>query len=292
VDDFFIFVSTLINIEMKKYAVLFLFLLSSALAFSQNKEKIKGSKTVTVAQKEVGNFSAIEVEDNIEVYLDKGEKNEIKIEADDNLHDIISLELRDNILRVYTTKQAINYKKLIVRITYTNNLTLVTSKNESVVNAIQEVQLNDITFKSLDFSKLYLNVNSKNFILQSNDKSKIELNLKSENATIELSKNAILKTLVMTVNLKCDLYQKSNAAIEGSATNAIIRLDNNSVLVGNKLTVKNADVTAEGYTSSSVFAETTLVLEAADKAEIQLFGTPKIEIRSFSDEAKLLKKLK
>ncbi len=291
-DDFFIFVALLIYTEMKKYAILFLFLLSATVVVSQNKEKIKGSKTVTIEPKEIGNFSTIEVEDNIEVYLEKGEKNEIKIEADDNLHDIISLELRDGILRVYTSKLAVNYKKLIVRITYTNNLTLVTSKNESIVNAIQEIQLNEITFKPLDYSKLYLNVNSKNFILQANDKSKIELNLKSENATIELSKNAILKTLVTTTDLKCDLYQKSNAAIEGSATNAIIRLDNNSVLVGNKLTIKNADVTAEGYTSCSIFAETTLVLQAADKSEIQLSGAPKIEIRSFSGEAKLLKKLK
>jgi len=137
-----------------------------------------------------------------------------------------------------------------------------------------------------------LNINTKNFLLQSDDKSKIELNVKSENTTIQLSKNATLKALISSINLNCDLYQKSAAVLEGDATNAILRLDNNSVLTGNKLNIKIADVTTEGYTTCSLFAETSIIIDAADKSEIQLFGTPKIEIRKFDDEAKLIKKLK
>lgn len=277
---------------MKKYTVILLLLLSTTFALAQKKEKIKGSKTVTVEQKQIGNFENLEVEDNLEVYLEKGEENGIKIEADDNLHDIVKIDLSENTLRLHTSKEAVNYKKLIVRVTYTNDLKMVTSKNEATVNAIQEIQLDDITFKTFNYSKLYLNINAKNFILQSDDKSKTELNIKSENTTIELSKNAALKALISTIDLKCDLYQKSNATLEGDVTNAIIRLDNNSILTGNKLNVKNADVTTESYTNCSLFAETTVIIDAADKSEIQLLGTPKIEIRKFADEAKLIKKLK
>ncbi|TDE27924.1 DUF2807 domain-containing protein [Flavobacterium ranwuense] len=277
---------------MKKYTAILLLLLSTTLTFAQKKEKIKGSKTVTVEQREVGNFESLTVEDNLEVYLERGEKTELKIEADENLHDIISLDLIDNMLRIYTSKQATNYKKLIVRITYTNDLKLITSKNETTINAIQEILLNDLTLKTYDTSKLFLNVNAKNFVLQSDDKSKTELNLKSENTTIELSKNASLKALVTTTDLKVDMYQKSNATIEGDATNAIIRLDNNSSLTGNKLTIKNVDVTTESYSNCTVNAVTSVIIDAANKSEIQLVGAPKIEIRKFADEAKLIKKLK
>ncbi|MDI6034041.1 DUF2807 domain-containing protein [Flavobacterium sp. LB2P84] len=277
---------------MKKYAAILMLLLSTTLTFAQKKEKIKGSKTVTVEQRKVGNFESLTVEDNLEVYLERGEKTELKIEADENLHDIISLDLSDNILRIYTTKQATNYKKMIVRVTYTNDLNLVTSKNETTVNAIQEILVNHLTLKAHDASKLFLNVNAKNFVLQSDDQSKTELNLKSENTTIELSKNASLKALVTTTDLKVDMYQKSDATIEGDATNAIIRLDNNSSLTGNKLTIKNVDVTTESYSNCSVNAVTTVIIDAANKSEIQLVGAPKIEIRKFADEAKLIKKLK
>ena len=277
---------------MKKNTLILLLLLSTALAFSQKKDKIKGSKTVTIEQREIGDFESLEVEDNLEIHLERGEKTELKIEADDNLHDIISVDLRDKILRIYTTKEAVSPKKIIVRVTYTKDLNLIISKNESTVNAIQEIQLDNLTFKAYDFSQLYLNVNAKNFILQADDKSKIELNLKSENASIELSKNSSLKALVTTIDLKVDMYQKSTATIEGDATNAIIRLDNNSALTANKLTLKNADVTTESYSNCSLNATTAVIIDAAEKSEIQLLGTPKIEIRKFTDEAKLAKKLK
>jgi len=277
---------------MKKYTAILLLLLSITFTFAQKKEKIKGSKTVTIEQREVGNFESLTIEDNLEVHLERGEKTEVKIEADENLHDIISMDLRDNMLRIYTTKQATNYKKLIIRVTYSGDLNLITSKNETTLNAIQEILLNDLTLKAYDTSKLFLNVNAKNFVLQSDDKSKIELNLKSENTTIELSKNASLKALVATTDLKVDMYQKSEAIIEGDATNAIIRVDNNSSFTGNKLAVKNVDVTTESYSNCIVNAVTTVIIEAADKSEIQLVGAPKIEIRKFADEAKLIKKLK
>lgn len=277
---------------MKKNTVILLFLLSATLALAQKKEKIKGSKTVTVEYRETDPFDALELDDNLEVYLEKGEKNEVKIEADDNLHDIILFDLRDRTLRIYTSKEAISYNKLIVKITYTNDLNLITSKNESTINAIQVIQLADISFKTFDYSKLYLNVNSGSFLLQANDKSKIELNLKSESAIIELSENSQLKALLTTSDLKCDLYQKAKANIEGEVINAKLRLDNNSILTGSKLSVKNTEVITESYSVCSVLAETTVIIDAIDKSEIQLFGLPKIEIRNFLDDAKLFKKSK
>jgi hypothetical protein len=69
-------------------------------------------------------------------------------------------------------------------------------------------------------------------------------------------------------------------------------LDNSSTLKGNKLTVKNADVTTEGNSNCSLFVETNIIVEAVEKSEIEILGAPKIEIRKFEGEAKLLKKLK
>ncbi len=275
----------------KIYFLIIALILSTSLLLAQKAEKIKGSKVVTTSQKEIKSFNAIEIGDNLEINLEKGDKNEIKIEADDNLHDVINLEVQDDILIVSTTKEVQSFKKLSVKITYTNDLNLVTSKDESVVNAIQEIILDNITFKTFDKSKLLLNVNSNNFILQSNDKSKIELNLKGENCFIELSKNATLKALVNSVDLKCDLYQKATAVLEGDANNAYLRLDNSAELIARNFNIKNANLTIEGNANCSILAENSIVITATDRAEIALFGTPKIDITKFEGEAKLLKKL-
>jgi hypothetical protein len=277
--------------KTKNYLSIIALIFTSSILFAQKAEKIKGSKVVTISQKEIKSFNAIEIGDNLEINLEKGDKNEIKIEADTNLHDIINLEVQDDILIISTSKEAQNFKKLSVKITYTNDLNLVTAKDESVVNAIQEIMLDNITFKTFDKSKLFLNVNSKNFILQSNDKSKIELNLKGENCFIELSKNATLKALVNSVDLKCDLYQKANAVIEGDANNAYLRLDNLAELTARNFNIKNANLTIEGNANCNILAENSITISATDRAEIALFGTPKIEVNKFEGEAKLLKKL-
>lgn len=275
----------------KIYLSIITLIFSTSILLAQKAEKIKGSKVVTTSQKEIKSFNAIEIGDNLEINLEKGDKNEIKIEADDNLHDIINLEVQDEILMISTSKEAQGFKKLSVKITYTNDLNLVTTKDESVVNAIQEIILDNITFKTFDKSKLFLNVNSKNFILQSNDKSKIELNLKGENSFIELSKNATLKALINSVDLKCDLYQKANAVIEGDATNANLRLDNSAELNARNFNIKNGNLAIEGNANCSILAENSIAISATDRAEIALFGTPKIEINKLEGEAKLLKKL-
>lgn len=275
---------------MKKYTALFLVLLVSTLALAQKKEKIKGSKIVTIEQKEIGDFDAIEVNDNIEVYLDRGEKCELKMEADDNLHDIITLDLSAKTLRINTTKTATNYKKLIVRVTYTKELKRITTKDDAILFAIQEIQLDDIAFDAYNNSVLNLNVNSGNFSLKSSDKSKTELNLKSEIATIELSKNASLKALVSALELKCDLYQKSKAVLEGDVTNAKIRLDNNASFTANNLVIKTAELLAESYSNCSLNANANISIDASGHSEIQLYGDPKIEIKRLADNAVLSKK--
>jgi alpha-D-ribose 1-methylphosphonate 5-triphosphate synthase subunit PhnI len=118
--------------------------------------------------------------------------------SDDNLHEYIDFKIAGSNLRITTTKSINNFKKLSVRVTYTDDFNMVIAKNETNVTALSDVDLTDITFKSYDFAKLYLNAKTKNFTLMANDKSKIELNLKSEKA-IDISKNANVKALIASL---------------------------------------------------------------------------------------------
>ena len=68
--------------------------------------------------------------------------------------------------------------------TYTDKFNMVIAKDETNVTALSDVTLDNITFKSYDYAKLFLNAKTKNFTLMANDKSKIELNLKSEKIVI------------------------------------------------------------------------------------------------------------
>lgn len=274
---------------MKKSALLVLLFVAATLS-AQQKEKIKGSKIVTVVQKEIGEFENLEVSDNLEIFLIKGDKCGVEIEADDNLHEAIEVNLHGDLLQLSASKEVSSAKKFSVRITYTDNFKMVTAKNQANVTALADITLTNFTFKAFDNAKIFANAKCKAFTLMANDKAKAELNLTAEQTTIELSKNAQLKALISSTAIKLDMYQKSVAVVEGDVNDLRLRLDNNANFTGKNLTAKNASLVAEGYTVCSILCNTWMAIEASGKAEISIYGDQKIDLRKFLDNATLYKK--
>jgi hypothetical protein len=68
---------------------------------------------VTITQKEIGDFETLEIEDNLEIFLIKGDQSGLEIEADDNLHDAIEIDLKAKILRLAATKQVTGLKNSV-----------------------------------------------------------------------------------------------------------------------------------------------------------------------------------
>jgi hypothetical protein len=275
---------------MKNNYIIFTLLLLSTFTYSQKSEKLKGSKIVSVTHREIGAFENIEVEDNIDIFLVKGNDTALEIEADDNTHEAFETNLSGNTLRIRLTKDISGAKKLSIRVTYTDNLKMLIAKTDANVTALSELNLSNITFKCYDNSRLFLNANSKNFTLIANDKSKVEMNLKSEDVVLELNKNTTIKALITTAKLKCDMYQKSSATIEGDVEDFKLRMDKNTNFTGKNLTTNLASLIMEGNAKSGIQVKTRLTLEAAGRSETFLYGDAKIDVKRFSDEATIFKR--
>lgn len=273
-----------------KRILLFLLVTTAFSIQAQKKEKVKGSKIVTVVQKKIENFTSLEIADNLEVVLVKGNECSIEIEADDNLHDAIGITVVGSQLRLSTLKSAFGYKKLSIRVTYTDEFKEINAKDEAVVSALAEMSLEDITINSFDESKLFIYAKCKKFTLLANDRSRSELNLKCESTRINLSKGATSKALIVSNELIFDLYQKSSAEVEGDIESMKLRLDNNATFTGKNLLAKTASVTSESYSKAIVYITKDLLLAAAGKSHVDLYGEPKIEVVLFADSAILAKK--
>ena len=275
-----------------KISYLLVALLVTSLSFSQKKEKIKGSKIVTVAVKELNNFVNIEVGDNFEVLLVKGTKPSIEIEADDNLHEIINYEVSGNTLKISALKDPTSFKKFTIRINYSNDLQLITVRNEATLKALADIELDKITIKNYNNSKSFLNVKSNYFALILDDKAEAELNVKAESTSLELSKNSELKALIASPELKLDMYQKSTATIEGTATIAKMRLDNNSHLNAPKLVIGTLEVDTDNYAKCEINVSSAITIAAGGKSQIELWGEQKIIVKKFLNNTLLRKKEK
>lgn len=68
----------------------------------QSYRTVRGDGNVVKKERSASYFDGVRVSSGIDVYLSQGEKESITVEADENLHEYILTEIRDNILHVRT----------------------------------------------------------------------------------------------------------------------------------------------------------------------------------------------
>ena len=166
---------------------------------------------------------------------------------------------------------------------------MVVAKEKATINALADLNLENIIIKNFDNSKSFLNVKSINFSLVLNDKAYAELNIKAEKTTFELTGNSKLKALVASPEFKLDMYEKSDAEIEGDAAIANIRLDNNADLEAKKLVVTTMNLKTEMNSNCEINVKDNVTISATGKSQIELLGDAKVELPVFRDTAKLQK---
>ena len=275
---------------MKLKIILFTLLIGSV-SFAQKKEKIKGNKFVKVKQHQIANFNTLSLNENFEVFLLKGETAQIEIETDENLHDVILFSVNDKgVLSIKNSHHISSKKKLNIRITVTNNFNSIIISDKAIVNSLIDLEINEMDITAKDNSKTYLTLKTDKFKLSAEKHAKIELNLTTKKGAIQLSESTNLEALINADELKIDLYQKANAKIEGEVIDLNLRVDNASNFKGSKLTVNNAKVITEGSADCDIDIKETLVLEASGSSKVNIYNTPKIDLKKFEDSASIFKK--
>lgn len=275
---------------MKQILTSLVFLFVCTAAIAQDNTKLKGSKIVTKEQKATAVFSSVYIQDDIEVTFIKADTTGIETEADDNLHKTLKIENNGGILNLSLNEKIISFKKFEVKVFYTDDLKLIEANKQAKIMILEEMVIEEINFKLNEKAKLYLNLKTNAATFEMKDNSLVELNGKAEKLHFILTQNASVKALVASTELKVDQYQKSKTTIEGDVIDLKLRMDNNAHFTGKGLTVKNVQLIAEAYSTTSFFAETNCVLTALGNAEVEIFGEPTFEIKKFSGNAVLRKK--
>lgn len=274
---------------MKRLSLLLFLMLTCAV--SAQKEKLKGSRNVTQVAVETAGFTSIEVDDNLELFIRQGNGTEVFTEADDNLHEAISVTVSGGALRLSIVKDVASYKKLAVQVTFNSDLTMITLKDEARLTALTDLKLNNFTIKALGNARAHATVKSPTFTFMGNDKARAELNVTADNILLELNKGANVKALFSSKKMIADLYQKATANIEGDVSDLKLRMDGSTDFIGKNLSVKMAEMIVEGSANAGVAVSGTAIIEASGKTDTTLYGDQsKIEIRKFSDNATIRKK--
>lgn len=274
---------------MKKILLIIVVILISATTLTAQ-EKIKGDRNVTIKQTYIDDFHTIIVNGDFSIEIVYNSKPSVNIEADDNLHDVIQFDVVDGVLTFAETMRITTKKKLNITVNYSDALQHIETKGDGEIRSLTSMELNDASLITSDNSRAYLNIRAKNFVYKSSGKSKTRLNLTADTTKVELSDNSKLDALINSKVANFDLYLRSDAVIEGSATSSVIRLDNSTNFNSPKFDVKTVDATLEDNSDLTIASTESITIAASGDSEIYLYGSPAITITKFEDTAKLQKK--
>ena len=196
----------------------------------------------------------------------------------------------DSTLVFSTSMRITTSRKMSIKVTYTKALKQIETLENGEVSSLTSLNIDDLVLVHTGSSKAFLNVKSSKFKLINSEKSKVKLNLTTNLATLELNENSKTEALITADSLQVDLYQRANAKIEGETDYLNVRADNSSSFVGKNLTSNNAEVTADLNCDVHVQVLENLLLSATGNSEVYIYENPKIDLKTFSDLAKLYKK--
>ena len=253
-------------------------------------QKIKGDRNVTIKQTYVDDFHTLVVNGDFSIEIVYNSKPSVNIETDDNLHDVIEFNVVDGVLTIVETMRITSRKKLSITINYGDALQHMEVRGDGELRSLTSMELNDATLITTDNSRAYLNVRAKSFDYKSSGKSKTRLNLTADSTKVEMSDNTKLDALINSNVVNFNMYLRSDAVIEGSASSSILRLDNSTNFNSPKFDVKSVDATLEDNSDLTIASTESITIAASGNSEVYLYGSPSITITKFEDTAKLQKK--
>lgn len=252
--------------------------------------KLKGNKIVITQNREAANFTAIEVMNDIDVYLFQGTSPYINVEADENLQEAIQTKIEGNTLKIFLSNDIKSSKKLNVLVTVTDSLNLITARANSNIYADNRLILRALTVNAYDNSDFELKLDADNFTVNGYKNTDLKLDVFSVNATANISESCELKLEGEIENLTSDIKNSSVLTVKGKGKKSLITAQNNSTFKGDNFKVDETIVIANSRTDIYVNTNNKLSITATDSAEITSYGKPEIELVKFEVRAKLHKK--
>ena len=187
---------------------------------------VKGNGNVETIDRHIDeNFSEIKVSRGLDVYLTQGDNISVKVQADENLHDIIMTEVENNVLRIYTDEN-INYaasKKVMVSF---KDINKISSSSGSDVYSTNTITAESLELSTSSGSDMELDVDTHVIECSSSSGSDLRLSGKTDKLYAEASsgsdiKAGNLKTTFceakassgadITVNTSKELYAKASS---------------------------------------------------------------------------------
>ncbi|MDO1500110.1 head GIN domain-containing protein [Winogradskyella maritima] len=197
---------------------------------------VSGNGTVVTETREINSdFNRISVSRGLDVYITQSNIPNLEVEADENLHDIITTEVEGNTLRISASDNIRRSKAQIVRVN---------------VKDLEEIKA---TSGSDVFS---------------------ETVLVYDDLILKATGGADLNVEVKTKNLECRSTSGSDLIVRGTTVNLIAEATSGSDINAKDLKAEDSKVSATSGSDIRVHSSNSLSASATSGADVRYYGNP------------------
>ncbi|MEJ2163746.1 MAG: DUF2807 domain-containing protein [Robiginitalea sp.] len=266
---------------------LFFALLIACPGFGQRKPKIKGNRSVITVDKELSPFTKLILSEDLEVVLKPGGTERVRIEADDNLIDILRFEVEGSTLSISSFYTITSSKKLELILEYRQleNIHVETGRliGEETLNTDQ------LRLSIVEDGKAHLNIRASLMELTMEGKASSELRVETDSlhATLEGSSDAFIYSSKGGIDIS--MTGQASLDLEGVAESLSVSLTDNAKLKASGMEAEEVRAFLNASANARVKAVSNLAFEGRGSARLFVYGQPGIQILGLYDSAELHK---
>jgi hypothetical protein len=273
--------------NLMSFGVVLCSLLLATPALGQRKPRIRGSRTVVSIDRELPPFSHLVLEDDLEVRLTSGASEGVRIDADDNLVDILRFDLDGDTLRIASFYNITAKKQLELTLSYARLESIrVTAGNLTTSDPLKADQ---IRVGVMEVGKAMLEVHGSIVSVDLEGNASADLRLRADSVAIRAADRADAHLYSEGGGLVLALTQSASLVLEGDSPDLQATLSGNTRLDARALEARVVSVTLGESSHGRLRALDLLRYEGSGDSRLFVYGQPRIEIPGFRDQAELHK---
>ena len=274
---------------MKKYPFL-LVLLFCVQIYAQRKPKIKGNKNVIEVIKALPPFSAIELKDDLDIFIQNSSQEGYVLNADDNLIDVLKFKVVDGTLYISAFYKIIRKKKLEITINY-QELDAITV-HEGRIRMNDVVNSEELDVHTFESAKLDLNANAAIVHLTMEGNSSGNFSIDADSLNVNLKDKVDLQLYATSETIHMNMSTSASSKMDGTAHTLNIALSGNANLKAMKLQTSEVVLNLVESSSARVNASELITISSSGSSKTYVYGDGKIILEKFLDSSELYKREK
>ena len=275
---------------MKRTGILFLIVLLSTSFTAFGQLKLKGNKEVTKENRDISDFTKIEVIDNVEVFLVYNENQEVVVETDSNLQQAVETEVSNGTLTIKTNAKILRKKELKIHIRVNADMDEIYGYNRAKISSKNSLAIDSLTINAFDNADFDIKLNSKLVRISGKKSSDIKVQALCDEAMFWTEEACNVKATIDTDYMNVNSLDRSSITMEGTCDIFEIESMGSSAFKGKSFVTQTAEVNATHSSDVYVNAVKAIDLQIKNSAEVYLYSDPKITLSEFFDKAAIYKR--